>query len=278
MAQALADSPPRRSLSGLLGWMMLGMLALGAWVTLVWSHRSVHSVTGWVPTPAAVATSWVVMSTAMMLPTMLPMLRALRAVLSGGSTASRELTWWAFVAGYLAVWVGVATGAALAQLSAARWGLVDGHGRAVSLWVVAGVLVAAGSYQLSELKRRCQHECVSPMMFFWRWWRDGIGGGWRMGVRHGITCVGCCWALMLLAVVGGMAHVGMMALCTVLMIVDKLPGLGPRLTVPLGVALLSLGAVAGTFAVAGSTAGTEQHHGGASAAAASDPIVASSDV
>jgi len=76
------------------------------------------------------------------------------------------------------------------------------------------------------------------MTFFMRFWRDGIVGGMKMGIRHGLTCIGCCWALMLLALAGGMSNVLFMVLSAAVMAIEKFPTIGKRVTKPLGVALL----------------------------------------
>jgi predicted metal-binding membrane protein len=104
--------------------------------------------------------------------------------------------------------------------------------------VAAVLLAGAGIYQFSAWKERCQTQCVRPITFFVRFWRAGTFGGARMGFRHGLSCVGCCWMLMLLAFVGGVADVRIMALATVLMLIDKLPSIGRRISPVLGSALL----------------------------------------
>ena len=79
------------------------------------------------------------------------------------------------------------------------------------------------------------------MTFLMRFWRDGASGALRLGLRHGITCVGCCWALMMLAFVGGVMNPWFMVGGSVLMVLEKLPAIQRRLTVPLGVVLLLAG-------------------------------------
>jgi predicted metal-binding membrane protein len=73
------------------------------------------------------------------------------------------------------------------------------------------------------------------MQFFFRHWRDGVAGGFKMGLRHGMTCVGCCWALMLLAFVGGLSNIWFMVLSAAVMAIEKFPVIGRRITLPLGV-------------------------------------------
>lgn len=84
---------------------------------------------------------------------------------------------------------------------------------------------------------------MRPMKFFMVHWRSGNAGALQMGARHGLACLGCCVALMALVFVGGMGNWGFMALATAIMVVEKLPSVGRRVTAPLGVVLLALGAV-----------------------------------
>lgn len=212
--------------------MLFGLMVVAAWVALALLHVSGHSHRSFAPLVA----SWSLMTLAMMAPTAVPVLSSLLDVLRRRA----DSRWWAFLGGYLTVWAFFAVGAAALQWWLLGLGLVDQHGRAVPR-LSAAVLVVAGAYQFSSVKQRCLHECVSPMTFFLRHWREGTVGAVRMGVRHGATCVGCCWALMLLGFVGGLATWWLMPLATVLMVVEKLPSLGRRVTVPLGSVLLVAG-------------------------------------
>lgn len=202
-----------------------------AWAALAAVHGRGHSSSF-----GHIVATWALMTLAMMAPTAVPVLASLLDVLKGRA-GSR---WWAFLGGYLAVWSGFAFGAALLQWWLLGLGLVDRHGQAGSR-LSATVLVVAGAYQFSAIKQRCLSECVSPMTFFLRHWRDGARGAVRMGLRHGATCVGCCWALMLLGFVGGLATWWLMPMATALMVVEKLPAVGRRVTVPLGSALMGAG-------------------------------------
>lgn len=172
------------------------------------------------------------MSLVMMSTTAVPVLGALHNILRTGSIA----VWWMFFAMYCAMWIGFAFAATLLQKILTNVGWVNDHRSAV--WLSGVLLISAGAYQFSALKDNCQTQCVNPMTFFMRYWRDGITGGMKMGIRHGLTCIGCCWALMLLALAGGMSNILFMALSAAVMAVEKFPALGKRVTVPLGVALL----------------------------------------
>lgn len=223
---------PARSLGP---WPIVGAAVLAAWVALAFVHTGGHDSHGGSALPHLLVT-WALMVLAMMLPTAVPVLSSLLDVLRRRADAR----WWSFLSGYLLVWAGFAVLAATLQWWLLGLGLVDRHGQAGPR-LSATVLVLAGAYQFSAIKQRCLSECVSPMTFFLRHWREGTVGAVRMGVRHGATCVGCCWALMLLGFVGGLATWWLMPLATALMVVEKIPRIGRRVTVPLGSALLVAG-------------------------------------
>ncbi|MEO1293551.1 MAG: DUF2182 domain-containing protein [Pseudomonadota bacterium] len=180
---------------------------------------------------------WAVMSLAMMAPTAVPMLRTYSNVVSN-HPKQRFAGFAALVAGYLSVWCLFAIPAAALQWVLASRDAITPHGVSVSLPLTAGLLAIAGLYQFTSMKEACVKKCRSPMAFFMSHWRDGIGGAYRMGLRHGADCVGCCWALMLLGFVGGTMNPIWMAGAMVLMIVEKLPQIGRHVTVPLGLVLL----------------------------------------
>ena len=225
----------RRSLQRIdLAWVAFFGLVMIGWVGLLQiskSHATQHQV-GWRSTFAM----WALMSLVMMSTTAVPVFSALRNILRTGSIA----VWWMFVATYCAMWIGFAVVAASLQRIMTDFGWVEDHRSA--MWLSGVLLLVAGAYQFSSLKENCLTQCVAPMTFFMRYWRDGIAGGLKMGIRHGLTCIGCCWALMLLALAGGMSNVLFMVLSAIVMTIEKFPAIGKRVTVPLGVVLLMGGA------------------------------------
>ena len=185
---------------------------------------------------------WLLMCVAMMLPTTAPVLAAWGRLTA--RRADRALLLALVVAGYLAAWAAFgllahAFDAALRALAPrSPWLAVNG-------WAVgAAALGLAGLFQFSALKHRCLDGCRSPLAFAldaWQRPRPRLQA-WRLGLRHGAYCVGCCWALMLLMFVVGMASLGAMLLLAAAMAAEKnLPG-GRRLAAPLGVLLLAAGA------------------------------------
>lgn len=239
----------------------LGLLSLGAWVALVVWHVSPHGHymhleplgRGEVcrADPAGLRAGlymagWVLMTVAMMLPTTLPLVAVFLRLVRGRPERRRLLA--LLVAGYLLVWGGfggLAYGAdRLAHGLVAGWPWLWSHA-----WVVgAATLALAGAYQFSALKYRCLDACRSPLAFAVARWQPAApaSSAWRLGFSHGLYCVGCCWALMLLMFGVGLGSLGWMLGLAVVMAIEKnLPG-GRRLGPPLGAALLmAAAAVAG---------------------------------
>ncbi len=243
---------PTSAVSSTISWIAFAVLIAGSWAVLLGvhggdGHLALHGAGA---SFTAVLAAWLLMAVAMMAPTAVPVLATLRDILHAG----QQRRWWWFLGGYVAVWWVFALGSAGLQWWLTGLGLVDERGRMVRL--LGGVtLLLAGLYQFSSLKEACLSACTSPMQWFLRHWRDGDAGAARMGAHHGLTCVGCCWALMLLAFVGGVSSLWIMAATALVMAVEKVPAWGPRITVPLGVALV----VAGVLVLLGPARSTESH-------------------
>jgi predicted metal-binding membrane protein len=107
----------------------------------------------------------------------------------------------------------------------------------------AGLLLIAGVFQFSPIKHSCLRACRSPLGFLISDWRDGILGAWRMGIRHGLNCLGCCWALMALLFVGGAMNLLWIAALAVLVAVEKLAPKGELLAQALGGVMMAAGAM-----------------------------------
>jgi predicted metal-binding membrane protein len=181
---------------------------------------------------------WLAMTAAMMLPTTLPLLQIFRRLSAGRS--DRRLLLALVVAGYLTVWVGF--GIAAHGLDLALHELVER-----SPWLIfngwalgAAVLAIAALYQFSPLKYRCLDKCRTPLSFVMARWRGTAHRkhAFLLGIDHGLFCVGCCWALMLLMFVVGAGNVGWMLLLGAVMAAEKNLTWGRRLSIPLGVVLL----------------------------------------
>jgi predicted metal-binding membrane protein len=185
---------------------------------------------------------WALMSAGMMLPTAAPTLRSYSTLSAGQPHRIDAANVWGLAAGYMAVWLLFAVGAGILQWELARWRLLSAEGSSLSMTFSALLLFVAGLYQFSTMKAACLSRCRSPLAFFMSEWRDGFGGAIRMGLKHGRNCLGCCWALMLLAFVGGTMNLAWMVLSTLLMTLEKLPSIGRPLTKPMGTLLILAGA------------------------------------
>ncbi len=182
---------------------------------------------------------WTVMVIAMMLPTVIPLIRMFHTVARRRADRLRLLA--LLIAGYLTVWVafGVAVHAADRGLHVAveqsPW--LDSHEWAIG----AATLLLVGLYQFSSLKYRCLSKCRTPFSFISGHWHGGSNAGWqafRLGADHGVFCLGCCWALMLLMFALAVGSLGWMLALAVVMAIEKNVVWGRRLTAPVGVALI----------------------------------------
>jgi predicted metal-binding membrane protein len=221
---------------------VLALVPLVCWAWIVVLARDMYGpMTGasaWMMTPRWDAphlfllwAMWAVMMTAMMLPSGAPVI-----LLVGGRAAY-------FVAlGYLAAWAAFSAGATVLQWIFIRLLLVTPMMEMVSTRSAAGLLVLAGIYQVTPLKRGCLTACQSPMAVLMRRWRAGAAGAFRVGLEHGVLCVGCCWALMLLLFAGGVMNLAVIAALTVFVAFERLTPFGAWGARVSGAVLVGLGA------------------------------------
>lgn len=183
--------------------------------------------------------AWLLMIAAMMLPTVLPLLAVVQRVSAGRRDAGVVLA--LVVAGYAMAWsafgvlaFGVDT---LVRDTAGRSVWLAMHGPLLG----AAVLGMAGAFQFSSLKHRCLDRCRSPFGFINQYWRGRHAAldGLRIGVMHGLFCVGCYWALMLVMFVVGMGNMAWMLLLAALMAAEKNLPQGRRMAAPVGFGLLA---------------------------------------
>ena len=188
---------------------------------------------------ATLAAGWVLMLAAMMLPTSLPLF-ALFARLTAART-DRRLLMAMLLSVYMIVWVAVGGAMYVADLGVHR--LVDSWTwLEVNAWAIsAGTLAFAGGYQLSALKQRCATRCRTPQSFIRAHWRGGAvrGDTTRLAFDHAASCVGCCWALMLVMFSIGVGSIAWMAALTAVMVAEKTSDLGPRLRAPVAIWLIA---------------------------------------
>jgi predicted metal-binding membrane protein len=147
-----------------------------------------------------------------------------------------------FLAGYLLAWLLFSVAATLLHALLERSGLVHGMLMWSSSRALSGaLLLLAGAYQLTPLKHTCLVQCRSPAAWLTRHWRPGAGGAVRMGVHHGLFCVGCCWSLMLLLFAGGVMNLVWIAGLAIVVLLEKLLPRGEWLARGSGVALVAVG-------------------------------------
>lgn len=141
--------------------------------------------------------------------------------------------------GYITVWLSVVPLASFGQKYFLEQGLVGLDGRSQSMFLNSLLLFTAGAYQFTKIKNACLAVCSSPMHFFLSHWQEGYIGSLRMGIHLGIVCVACCWALMLLAFVGGAMNMLWMAGLTSIMIIEKQGNLSKKFSGPIGITLIA---------------------------------------
>jgi predicted metal-binding membrane protein len=185
---------------------------------------------------------WAVMMIGMMLPSATPAI-ALYATLvrKNAERGSALPAAWIFTSGYVAAWGAFSVVAALAQTFLEQAMLLTNTMSLASKGVSAAVLLAAGIYQWLPAKEMCLRRCRNPLELFTVRWRPGALGALRMGLEHGLYCVGCCWMLMLLLFVAGVMNLLWVALIAAFIFVEKLLP-GARYTSAIaGLALLGAG-------------------------------------
>ena len=187
---------------------------------------------------------WWIMMIAMMTPSAAPLVllysRVARHHAAGEPPAGAAIAPAGFLAiGYLLVWLLFSFAAAAAQELLQPAGLLSG----MMLWsksavLSATVLAAAGLYQLSPLKQACLQHCRAPAQFLVSHWRPGRMGALVLGMRHGAYCVGCCWLLMTLLLVGGVMNLVWIVALTLFVLAEKLAPSGTTIGRWSGVLLL----------------------------------------
>ena len=199
----------------------------------------------WMPLDIALMlTMWSAMMAAMMLPGSAPMVGAFAAInRSRRERGAAYVPTGTFIAGYLAAWVLFSALAVLLQWALQMSRLLTIMMQSASLWLSAALFLVAGLYQFSPLKQRCLTLCRSPDGFILSEWRDGAVGAFVMGVRHGLFCLGCCAALMLLLFAVAVMDLRWVAALTVLVTAEKLLPGGRYWRVGIGVGLLAAATV-----------------------------------
>ena len=183
---------------------------------------------------------WAVMMVGMMLPSAAPTILLYGGMVRKSRERGRAMpAVYVFVAGYVVAWTAFSVLAAALQVLLGHYALMSPMMVSTSAVLSGAFLVAAGLYQWLPLKQAYLKTCRSPLQFFMMHWREGRTGALRMGLEHGVICVGCCWSLMLLLFVGGVMNLLWVAIVAGFILIEK---------------LLPAGRLSGRFAGVGLTA------------------------
>lgn len=227
-------------------WLALLLLAAGAWALVFlqpWTARSTGQQMASEPEPLLLFLPvWMSMTVAMMFPAVAPVASIFATVsrrrrAAGEAAAPTSL----FLSGYLVVWTLFGLAAYLALLVAYVVAVsvpgLHAHAPLVTGWC----LIVAGAYQWSTWKQVCLRACRSPLGVIVHGWREGRVGAFSMGFRHGATCIGCCWALMLVLFAVGLMSLIAMLLLTAVIFAERVLPRGPAVGKASSIALLLLG-------------------------------------
>jgi predicted metal-binding membrane protein len=185
---------------------------------------------------------WIVMMIAMMLPTAGPMILTFSFISRDRKQKEQPYVKSSiFVMGYLIVSVGYSFLATLLQWWLHHNALLTSVGASSSYLFSGMLLLAAGIFQWSKIKQACLRFCRNPFNFVMANWKEGVPGALHMGIKHGLLCAGCCWALMLLMFVGGMMNLIWMILITAIILIEKVAPRGDIFAKVTGVAMVVIG-------------------------------------
>jgi predicted metal-binding membrane protein len=236
----------RRARAAILG----SLLALSAagWAVLLWQPsamlmRHVDNPLTMDMGAALFLAVWVAMMVAMMFPTAAPMVLTFARVQARRRKGGPYVPTWVFLGAYMVIWTMFG---ALAYAGASWAGtLADGSPslRDNAARIGGVVVMLAGAYQLSPLKDVCLSRCRSPIVFILGSWRDGYGGALRMGLEHGLYCLGCCWLLFVILFPLGMTNVALLAAIVLVIFAEKSLPSGHRVSRIAAVGLLAYGAL-----------------------------------
>jgi predicted metal-binding membrane protein len=186
---------------------------------------------------------WAAMMAGMMLPSAAPLLLLYARVMRARSAVRfPALRIYAMAGGYLAVWAAFSLGATMLQRGLASESWLTMMMEPADTRFAAALLLLAGVYQLTPWKNACLDACRSPIAFVSTRWQEGVRGAFAMGARHGLYCLGCCWALMLLLFAGGVMNLAVILALTAWVAIEKLAPFGRHSARAGAALLLALGA------------------------------------
>ena len=167
---------------------------------------------------------WWTMMIAMMLPSASPMILLYTALIRRTKKTKsiiRQVT--SFICGYLLAWAAFSLFAAAlqSQLELRDW-MSPMMMEATNIYLAAGILIAAGVYQLTPLKTVCLEKCRQPASFLANYKNTWVNSPLRIGLVHGFYCVGCCWFLMGLLFFGGIMNLYWIVGLIIFVAIEKL--------------------------------------------------------
>ncbi len=247
-----SESPRSGRLSS-FSWLVFYLMVIASWLALFtislpplqWSNFLAYGLDLWTeicridPRSAgspAVFAMWSIMVGAMMMPTFVPALKTYEHLYSAG--AGSQIGFFLLLAGYGIVWLLFSVVATAAQFAMHSWLSTFPGGMISERHATAALLLFAGLYQFTSLKKSCLTHCQHPLTRFMSVWRDDGRSEFKVGVWLGADCLGCCWVLMSVAIAGGTMNLAWMGLVTAVMIFEKFPTLGRMVRAPLGIALI----------------------------------------
>jgi predicted metal-binding membrane protein len=240
---ALARREPRATV------ILLIVILLG-WVFLVWAVTDMTNPLAQLMMPmdsnwamgniVAVFVMWAAMMMAMMLPAAAPMVLTFVNLCRHKQQSGLA---WVFVAAYLVIWTLFSAAATVLHWGLQVSGIVTPMMASSSIWLTGILLLVAGAVQFTPLKEVCLRHCRTPMGFLLTEWRDGATGALHIGFKHGLFCLGCCWALMGLLFVAGVMNLAWVAALTAAMVIEKIHPAGVKIGKCLGGILILTGLV-----------------------------------
>jgi predicted metal-binding membrane protein len=184
---------------------------------------------------------WWAMMVAMMLPSAAPVLLLFARINRKEKDSGRPyVPTGSFASGYLVVWAGFSVLATGLQWGLEQLGLLTSM-RATSVWLGSAILIGAGLWQWTPIKSICLRHCRSPLGFLSHGWRPGRLGAFRMGLDHGVYCLGCCWFLMGLLFFGGIMNLYWIIGLAAFVLLEKMAPISNRIGRLAGLALVGWG-------------------------------------
>jgi predicted metal-binding membrane protein len=242
------------AIQGLLIAAGLGAVTIAAWWALYRQQLEMNSLPMdrmWMPPTGTwrwsltdfglTASMWLIMMLAMMLPVVTPM-ALLIARLGRGQRPETRINLPAFLSGYIVLWMGFGVIATLLQWQFHGLAWLTPMMNSRSAAVSGAILIVSGVYQFTPWKITCLNHCRTPMGFLLNHGRPGRLGGLRLGLHHGLYCVGCCWAEMLVMFAVGIMNVLWMGLITLAILAERyVPGAQDGIRKLLGFGLIAWG-------------------------------------